>query len=270
MADSEMVGPGFIIIQVMRPVGRRHGGGPSCLKSLPILWSDLVRVHPGRPAALPTCHVTAGGYGPGPGCRGRDVAVLARRRRRGPDRWCHVIVRLPRPGHSKPLLGRIHPYVRSCSANGRPKKSQSGQMVVHANLARWFKLSTAFVRGNPPRPMPRRRRGGRESPAGRRAGGAGSTRTSRETVPDPVRSRAPLPPCDSESPGASGDTRTPPGTQNLHPPPTASPAHPQARPAGARPGPAAAPSPSRGSATGRGSRGGRRGCRRGRRRCRGT
>ena len=53
-------------------------GDGSCLESLPILLSDLVRVHPGRPAALPTA-------------TGWDEELLA---------WT-AGVRLPRPGHSE-------------------------------------------------------------------------------------------------------------------------------------------------------------------------
>ena len=49
-----------------------------CLESLPILLSDLVRVHPGRPAALPTA-------------TGWDEELQART----------AGVRLPRPGHSE-------------------------------------------------------------------------------------------------------------------------------------------------------------------------
>ena len=54
-----------------------HGPG-LCLESLPILLSDLVRVHPGRPAALPTA-------------TGWDEELRART----------AGVRLPRPGHSE-------------------------------------------------------------------------------------------------------------------------------------------------------------------------
>ena len=42
-----------------------------CLESLPILLSDLVRVHPGRPAALPTA------YGLGRGAAGPDHRAAA-------------------------------------------------------------------------------------------------------------------------------------------------------------------------------------------------
>ena len=49
-----------------------------CLESLPMLWSDLVRVHPGRPAAHPTA-------------TGWDEELRART----------AGVRLPRPGHSE-------------------------------------------------------------------------------------------------------------------------------------------------------------------------
>ena len=49
-----------------------------CLESLPILLSDLVRVHPGRPAAFPTA-------------TGWDEELRART----------ASVRLPRPGHSE-------------------------------------------------------------------------------------------------------------------------------------------------------------------------
>ena len=52
--------------------------GPFCLESLPILWSDLVRVHPGRPAAIPTA-------------TGWDEELRART----------AGVRLPRQGHSE-------------------------------------------------------------------------------------------------------------------------------------------------------------------------
>ena len=50
----------------------------SCLESLPILLSDLVRVHPGRPAALPTA-------------TGWDEELWA----------LTASVRLARPGHSE-------------------------------------------------------------------------------------------------------------------------------------------------------------------------
>ena len=51
---------------------------PVCLELLPILLSDLVRVHLGRPAALPTA-------------TGWDEVLRART----------ASVRLPRPGHSE-------------------------------------------------------------------------------------------------------------------------------------------------------------------------
>ena len=38
--------------------------GRPCLEPLPILWSDLVRVPPGRPAALPTATGEAVGKPP--------------------------------------------------------------------------------------------------------------------------------------------------------------------------------------------------------------
>ena len=52
----------------------------TCLESLPIFWSNLVRVHLGRPAALPTA-------------TGWDEELRAR--------TAGVTVRLPRPGHSE-------------------------------------------------------------------------------------------------------------------------------------------------------------------------
>ena len=86
-----------------RPAGPASKSGwplwPVCLESLPILLSDLARVHPGRPAALPTA-------------TGWDAELLTRT----------AGVRLPRPGHSESSIGRIHPYVRSCSATGTDKE----------------------------------------------------------------------------------------------------------------------------------------------------
>ena len=73
-----------------------------CLDSLPILLSDLVTVHPGRPAALPTA-------------AGWDEELRART----------AGVRLPQPGDTitpSHRLGWIHPYVRSCSAAGTDRE----------------------------------------------------------------------------------------------------------------------------------------------------
>ena len=52
-----------------------------CLESLPILWSDLDRVHPGRPAALPTTT----GYGAGTRSSGPGPPLYDYRARRTPS-----------------------------------------------------------------------------------------------------------------------------------------------------------------------------------------
>ena len=75
---------------------RRRSG---CLESPPILLSDLVRVHPGRPAALATATAGTRSCGPGPPVydyRGR--------------------------GTQSHRSGRIHPYVLSCSATGTDRE----------------------------------------------------------------------------------------------------------------------------------------------------
>ena len=71
------IGP-HLSLTVPRPAA--VSSPPECLESLPVLWSDLVRVHPGRPAALLTRTAT-----------GWDEELRART----------AGVRLPRPERSE-------------------------------------------------------------------------------------------------------------------------------------------------------------------------
>ena len=72
----------------------------ACLESIPMLLSDLVRFHLGRPAALPTA------TGWDEELRARTAGVRL------------VVVDYRGRGTPSHRLGRIHPYVRSCSATG--------------------------------------------------------------------------------------------------------------------------------------------------------
>ena len=83
-------------------LGAAVSGDNFCLESLPILLSDLVRVHQGRPAALPTATTRWDEE-----LRARTAGVPYDSRGRGT------------PSHH---LGRIHPYVLSCSATGTDRE----------------------------------------------------------------------------------------------------------------------------------------------------
>ena len=87
----------------------RLGRQAGCLESLPILWSYLVRVHPGRPAA----HPTATGWELGTRSCGPRPPVYNYRGRGTPSH----------------RLGRIHPYVRSCSATGTDRERDRSSAI---------------------------------------------------------------------------------------------------------------------------------------------
>ena len=174
------------------------GGFSGCLESLPILWSDLVRAHPGRPAALPTAtgweeellDRAAGVYD----YRGRGTPSHRRRVCSGHGARAVVrpgsSVRSDRAGrrpHALKLLGAA-----SVRRLGTPPSFRGGAGGMAAGRKRTLCGAVSPAPPPPPPPAPSKPRSGSSRTAASRAPRGGRGREGHAHLNDPRgASRAP-------------------------------------------------------------------------------